>query len=191
MEELTADDLDIIASIDDGIAPHDWRNNSNWYEGKMVKPSTPDATNYCATNGTYFIKPNAYFIEGFEDGDCDDVEVLATGAMPPLGGLCQERLTEIWLECFAQPNIIDPAFRPRPTPTVAYDKAHPHPPIYAGEITGYGIEGMNLRTYFAAKILSAILSRDDVFIHMTSDDRSHLATQAVGWADSLAEALAK
>lgn len=191
MEELTESDLDIIASIDDGIAPHDWRNNSSWYEGKMVKPLTTDATNYCATNGTYFITPNAYFIEGFEDGDCDDVEVLGTGTVPQLGDLCQERLQEIWEECFAQPNIINPAFRSRPTPTCAYDKAHPHPPIYAGEITGVGIEGMNLRTYFASKILSAILTKPEFNIHVDNAEMTVVADIAVTWADSLAEALAK
>lgn len=91
---------DIKASLDDDIQPHDWRNNSSWFEGKMVKPLSNDALNYCATNGTYFYTPNAYFIEGFEDEDCDDVEVLSVGVVPNLGDLNHEQLRAIWEECF-------------------------------------------------------------------------------------------
>ncbi len=113
MTEYTAGDLDIIESIDDGIAPHDWRNNSTWFEGKMVKPTTNDALNYCATNGTYFDTPNAYFVEGFEDGDCD-CEVLCVGTVPSLGDLDQSQLRQIWEECFAHSSVDAATFTPRP-----------------------------------------------------------------------------
>ena len=89
-----------IRPIDGDALLADWRNRSSWFEGKMVKPLSNDALNYCATNGTYFDTPNAYFIEGFEDEDCGDVEVLSVGVVPNLGDLNQEQLRAIWEECF-------------------------------------------------------------------------------------------
>ena len=100
---------DIKASLDDDLKPRDWRDSSSWFEGKMVKPLSNDALNYCATNGTYFVEPNAYFIEGFEDEDCDDVDVLSVGVVPNLGDLDQHTLGIIWKECFknCQIEVVD------------------------------------------------------------------------------------
>lgn len=98
---MNNDELEIITSIDGGIAPHDWRNDSSWFGGKMVKPIGSEALEYCVQNGHYFCTPNAYFVEGFEDGDCD-CDVLGVGNVPCLGDLTQDQLTEIWEECFDQ-----------------------------------------------------------------------------------------
>ncbi len=115
MSEYTESDLDIIASIDDGIAPHDWRNNSTWFGGAMVKPTTDEAIAYCVKNGTYFDAPNAYFMEGWEDGDCENCKVIGLGEVPPLGDLPQSTLTEIWDEMFQNPHVSEIPFKPLET----------------------------------------------------------------------------
>jgi hypothetical protein len=81
----------------------DWRTDPFRFGGAMVAPSTEDATAWCKSNGTYFETPNAYFIEGWEDGDCADCTVVGIGEVPSLGGLSQSTLKEIWEEGFYQP----------------------------------------------------------------------------------------
>lgn len=111
MSKYTESDLDIIASIDDGIAPFNWRNNSSWFGGSMIKPMTDVAIAYCAENGSYFDAPNAYFVEGWEDGDCEDCKVIGIGSVPPLGDLPQSTLTEIWDEMFTNPNVTEAPYK--------------------------------------------------------------------------------
>lgn len=111
MSEYTESDLDIIASIDDGIAPFNWRNNSTWFGGTMIKPLTDVAIAYCGANGHYFDAPNAYFVEGWEDGDCEDCKVIGIGTVPPLGDLPQSTLTEIWDEMFTNPNVTEAPYK--------------------------------------------------------------------------------
>ena len=89
-----------------GIGVYKWRDSGTWFGGAMVKPTTPDALEFCVRNGTYFDAPNAYFIEGFEDGDCD-AKVIGTGEVPPLGGLPQGVLTEIWGEMFTHSGVTE------------------------------------------------------------------------------------
>jgi hypothetical protein len=111
MSEYTESDLDIIGDTYD-IPPHNWRNCSSWYEGAMIRPLTNDALNYCCANGTYFETPNAYFVEGWEDDDCQDCQVLGTGTAPQLGDRCQHQLTEIWEEMFEKAEEPAAPFKP-------------------------------------------------------------------------------
>lgn len=108
---MTNEELDIMEETYADIPPMDWRNYGTWFGGAMVWPATPDALEYCVKNGTFFDAPNAYFIEGWEDGDCE-ATVIGTGKVPPLGDLPQSTLTEIWDEMFTNPNVAEIPFKP-------------------------------------------------------------------------------
>lgn len=122
MSEYTESDLDITGDTYD-IPPHNWRNCSCWYGGAMVRPLTNDALNYCCANGTYFETPNAYFVEGWEDGDCQDCQVLGTGTAPQLGDRCQHQLTEIWEEMFEKAEEPAAPFKPLETFNESVERA--------------------------------------------------------------------
>ena len=113
---MTNEELDIMEETYADIPPMNWRNYGTWFGGAMVKPTTSESLEYCVENGTYFDAPNAYFIEGWEDGDCE-ATVIGTGKVPPLGDLPQYTLTEIWDEMFTNPNVTEipqATFKPRP-----------------------------------------------------------------------------
>lgn len=113
---MTNDELDIVEETYADIPPMDWRNYGTWFGGAMVKPTTSESLEYCVKNGTFFDAPNAYFIEGWEDGDCE-ATVIGIGQVPPLGDLPQTTLTEIWDEMFTNPNVTEipqATFKPRP-----------------------------------------------------------------------------
>jgi hypothetical protein len=78
-----------------------WRDDDIWFRGAMVHPNTDDAIQHCKANGVFFPEPNAWFVEGFEEGDCDS-RLISYGDVPGLGERTDAELKEIWEECFSK-----------------------------------------------------------------------------------------